>query len=74
MSKKYVPISLKDIKTYPLKRRKSKVRLDALGESFNGGDFKDFLRSLPKTLSAKNFKEIVDAIVKAKKTGNHQKN
>lgn len=69
VSKKYNPISLKDIKTYPLKRRKSKVQLDNLGAPFHKGDFRNFLKSLPDVLSVRDFKEIVKAIVKAKKRG-----
>ena len=69
MSQKYVPISLKNIKTCPLKQRKSKVRLNDLGVPFKGGSFSAFLRSLPKSLGAKNLREIAEAIVKARKNG-----
>lgn len=69
MSKKYVPISLKGIKTYPLKRRKSKVRFDEIGKPFEGGDFKNFLKSLPGILGAKNFQDTVNAIIRAKQRG-----
>lgn len=68
MPKKYIPISLERVKTYTLKQRKSKVRLDDLGTPFKGGSFKDFLNSLPQILAAKDFKEVVEAIVKAKKS------
>lgn len=67
VSKKYIPISLKKLKTCSLKRRKSKVRLNKFGTPFTGGSFKDFLNSLPEILASKNFKEVVEAIVKAKK-------
>lgn len=67
MPKKYVPVSLKNIKTVTLVKRKSKVRRDALGKPFSRGNLKNFLNSLPDVLAAKNFKEIVDAIIKAKK-------
>ncbi|MBI5194705.1 MAG: hypothetical protein HZA10_00115 [Nitrospirae bacterium] len=67
MSKKYAPVSLKNIKTTTLSKRKSKVRRDALGISFTSGNFRNFLNSLPDVLAAKNFREVVDAIVKAKK-------
>ena len=67
MPKKYVPISLKNIKTTALSKRKSKVRRDALGIPFSGGNFRNFLNSLPDVLAAKNFREVVDAIIKAKK-------
>ena len=69
MLKKYVPISIEKIKTCSLKSRKSKVRLDSLGVPFHGGSFKNFIASLPEVLAAKDFKTIVESIVKAKKTG-----
>ena len=69
MFKKYTPISLKKIKTRSLKSRKSKVRLDSLGTPFGGGSFKDFLKSLPEVLAARDFKAVVKSIVKANKTG-----
>ncbi|MEE8330004.1 MAG: hypothetical protein V3R54_08755 [Thermodesulfovibrionia bacterium] len=69
MSKKYTPISLKGIKTSPLKRRKSKVRLDDLGKPFTGKNITDFLKSLPDSLSARDFRKTVDSIVKARKRG-----
>jgi deoxyhypusine synthase len=64
---KYRPISLKNVKTCKLKTRASKVRLDKVGAPFSKGSFKDFLRSLPDILSAKDFKSIVKAIVRAHK-------
>jgi len=67
VKKKYKPISLKKLNTYSLKERKSKVALHKLGSSFTGGSFKEFLDSLPEVLAARDFKEIVRAIVKAKK-------
>lgn len=69
MLKKYFPISIEKIKTCSLKSRKSKVRLDSLGVPFHGGSFKNFIASLPEVLAAKDFKTIVESIVKAKKTG-----
>lgn len=65
--KKYALISLKDIKTHSLKKRRSKLRLEALGLPFKGGGFREFLRSLPDTFAVKNLREIIDAIIKAKK-------
>ncbi|MCK5511412.1 MAG: hypothetical protein KAI96_01310 [Thermodesulfovibrionia bacterium] len=67
MSKKYTPISLKKIKTRSLKSRKSKVSLDSLGTPFQSGSFKDFLKSLPDVLAARDFKAVVKSIVKAHK-------
>ncbi|MBI5049859.1 MAG: hypothetical protein HZC11_03055 [Nitrospirae bacterium] len=65
MSKEYIPISLKNIKTTSLKKRKSKVRIDELGSPFKSGEFKDFLKSLPDALAVKNLRQIVDAVIRA---------
>ncbi len=67
MTRKYVPISLRKFKPCGLKQRKSKVKLDKLGKSFAGGDFKTFLSSLPDVLAVNDFKSIVSAIIKARK-------
>ena len=67
MSKKYKPISLKDVKTCKLRSRKSKVQLDRVGKAFSGGSLKSFLSSLPDILAVKDFRSVVDAVVKAGK-------
>jgi len=67
VSKKYKPISLKDVKTCKLKSRKSKVRLDRVGKAFSGGSLGTFLDSLPDILAVKDFRAVTDAIVKARK-------
>jgi deoxyhypusine synthase len=64
---KYKPISLDRVKTCKLKTRKSKVRLDKVGRSFCGGSFRDFLNSLPDILAVKDFKSVVDAVIKARR-------
>ncbi|MBI4698300.1 MAG: hypothetical protein HY758_05165 [Nitrospirae bacterium] len=69
MPKKYSPISLDKIKTCSLRRRKSKVRLDSMGASFSRGSFNEFLASLPDVLAAKNFRQIADSIIKARRRG-----
>jgi deoxyhypusine synthase len=65
--KKYKPISLKDIKTCKLRSRKSKVQLDRVGKVFSGGSLKSFFDSLPDILAVKDFRSVVDAIIKARK-------
>jgi hypothetical protein len=65
--KKYKPISLKDVKTCKLRSRKSKVRLDKVAKAFSGGSLKSFLSSLPDILAVKDFRSVVDAVVKARK-------
>ncbi len=64
------PINVADLKTYPLKRRHSKVRLSDFASSWKrGGSFKQFLRSLPDILAVKTLREVVDAISRAHRRG-----
>jgi len=68
--KRFIPIDLKEVKTYPLKGRKSKVLLSDSGLPFKrGSGLKYFLHTLPGILAAKDFKEVVDAITNAHKKG-----
>jgi len=67
VSKKYSPISLKNIKTCTLHSRKSKVKRDEVGRPFAGGSFSDFLMSLPDILAVNDFKAVAAAIVNARK-------
>jgi len=56
------------IKTYSLKDRASKVRLDELASPHRkGGSFKDVLSSLPNILAAKQFREVAAAVVQARR-------
>jgi hypothetical protein len=64
---KYKPISLKKIKTCRLKARKSKVALDKVGQPFREWSFRAFLDSLPDILAARDFREVVRAIISARK-------
>ncbi|RJQ56982.1 MAG: hypothetical protein C4526_00355 [Nitrospiraceae bacterium] len=66
--KKYKPISLGRVKTCRLKTRMSKVGLDKAGRPFRGGDFRDFLGSLPDLLAVKDFRAVVDSIIRARKS------
>lgn len=64
--KKYRPVSLKGVKTYPVGQRKSKVRTGLLGRPFEAGSsFGEFIRGLPDVLAAKDLKAIVASIVSA---------
>ena len=63
---KYNPLSFEKARTYPLRERKSKVSTDRLGKPYSGGNFRDFLSTLPSFLGAKDFFEVVSAIVRAK--------
>lgn len=56
------------IKTYSLKDRPSKVRLDEAARPHKkGGSFRDFFASLPGILGAKHLKEVAAVIVQARK-------
>jgi deoxyhypusine synthase len=56
------------IKTYSLKGRESKVRADDFAKPCKkGASMKDFFSSLPNILAAGHFRDVVDAVVKARK-------
>jgi hypothetical protein len=66
--KKYRPASLRRIKTYPLRIRKSKVSERILAGSHEKGEaFGDFIKGLPDVLAAGDFKSVVKAVVSARK-------
>jgi hypothetical protein len=68
--KKYRPLSLKRIKTYPLRKRKSKVGRRMLAQPFVGGSsFVEFLDGLPDVLAAGDFRSVVKAVVAARRNG-----
>jgi hypothetical protein len=70
MDKRFKPIDRAPLKTYPLASRKSKVDRACFGSPWKAkGTFKDFLDCLPDILAARDFKEIVSAISKAKEEG-----
>ncbi len=60
------PLSLEGVKTYPLSRRKSLVRVaDFARPLLPRASFKEFLTSLPNVLAARDFREVVSRIVRA---------
>lgn len=60
------PISLDNIKSYPLKSRESKVTVDDFAKPWQiGGNMGMWMDSLPGILAAKDFKEIVANVVEA---------
>ncbi|MEW6675120.1 MAG: hypothetical protein AB1348_03755 [Nitrospirota bacterium] len=66
--KKYRHVSLRQVKTYSINKRKSKVSLNALATPPEKGDtFESFINKLPDILAVKDFKAVVAAIVKARK-------
>jgi hypothetical protein len=61
------PLDLTGLRTYPLKSRKSKVGLDELGSVPQaGGSFRQFWEGLPRVLAAKDLKELVQSIKRAR--------
>jgi len=67
---KWTPISLDEVKSYPLKKRPSKVKVDDFGHAWQpGGSMNRWLESLPKILAGNDFTEIVDRFVRAAASG-----
>lgn len=66
---KYKTADLSKIKTYSIKKRKSKVDIVSLAQVFDpkSSNVKHFLSSLPKFLAVNELHEFTDAILKAKK-------
>ncbi len=65
--KKYEPISLKKIKTYSIKNRKSKVSLSSLAAPFVKGEtLQRFFGGLPDVLAVEDFKAAAKAVVRAR--------
>ncbi|MFH0940625.1 MAG: hypothetical protein V1840_02075 [Candidatus Omnitrophota bacterium] len=61
-------MDLTKLKTYSIKKRKSKVSRQELARVLKAGSsFRDFLDSLPDILKAKDLKDVVSAIVAARK-------
>lgn len=66
----YEAFDLTGIKTYPLRSRQSKVGLAQFATPYKKGSGVDGLvKSLPSLLAASDFKQVVDAIVTAKRDG-----
>jgi len=65
----YEDFDLSDVRTYPLKSRESKARVEDFGRPVSdGGSVGAFLDSLPNVLAAADFKAVVHAIVNAQRT------
>lgn len=66
--KKYHPVSLNKIKTYPISSRKSRVEIDISAVPHEKDNpFKAFMRNLPSVLAASDLKAITLAIIKARR-------
>jgi hypothetical protein len=64
--KKYRPVSLKNVKTYPLEKRENKVSFNTFANPpVKGDSFKSFMDRLPHILAANDFKSIVKAILRS---------
>ncbi|MGD9162343.1 MAG: hypothetical protein PVG39_28295 [Desulfobacteraceae bacterium] len=62
------PISLENIRTYPLKNRASKVTVKEFGKTWTpGGSMKKWLESLPEILATRDLLDVSGCIVKAVK-------
>jgi len=65
----YDDFDLSDVKTYPLKSRKSKTRVEDFGRPLPpGAPLGAFVDSLPDILAAADFKAVVRAVREAKRT------
>ena len=66
---KWKPISLDNIKSYPLKDRNSKVKVQDFGRPWTaGGDIGSWFKSLPNILAASEIRNVAERIVKAAKS------
>jgi hypothetical protein len=66
--KRMKKIDVSKLKSYSLKDRESKVRIGDFSKPHKkGGTFLDFFSSLPGILASKHFKEVVEAIIEARK-------
>jgi hypothetical protein len=64
------PINVSDLKTYPLKKRHSKVQLSDLATPWQrGGSFATFYANLPDILAVKTLRAVARAIAIAHRTG-----
>jgi len=64
------PLALHKIKTYPLAKRHSKVKLGESARPWKpGGTVTDFLAGLPDILAARTLRDVIAAIVKARLAG-----
>jgi len=67
---KYQPLDPRGIKTYPLSARTSKVSVaDAARAWRPGGTFRSYLDSLPNTLAVQSLRQVVAAVLEARRRG-----
>jgi len=62
------PFGLKDIRTYPLESRPSKVAVNSFASPHRkGGSVADFLEGFPAILGAQNLRDLAHAIIQARR-------
>ena len=70
MGDRYKPLDPRGVKTYPLASRPSKVSVaDAARPWRAGGTFRDYLDSLPNHLAAQSLRQVVAAVLEARRRG-----
>jgi hypothetical protein len=68
--KRYRPLSLRNVRTYPLKRRRSKVSTGSLARPHEAGaSFEGFVSGLPDCLAAGDIRSVASAVSKARAKG-----
>lgn len=66
------PIDVSRLKTYPLSRRHSKVRISDFATPWTGGgSLRHFLEGLPNILAAQTLRTVTEAMVLAHRRGRH---
>ena len=66
MPKKFRPIDLNRVKTYPLSKRKSKVSAADFAKIWKkGSSYQDFLNSLPNILAGNHIRTVISAVARA---------
>ncbi len=67
---KFKPVEPEGVKTYSLKKRKSKVSLKEFCGLFpKGGGFREFISTLPHLLAGNTLREVISAILDAHRAG-----
>ncbi len=68
--REWKPISLEGVQSYSLKKRASKVKREDFAQPWKpGGDFRQWLSSLPGILAGSDFRAVVARIVRAHRSG-----
>jgi hypothetical protein len=68
MKKTPSPLSLKNVRTYSLRGRKSLVHIEGFSRPLRpGSSFAEFVQTLPDFLAAKDFRRVVEKIARARR-------